>query len=137
AGARKLLKTKQLMSTCTALLWQTAPRRSIFHIRRQERRLLRRLDEPVGDRAPQLRPIREVLPASPLGVAAQHRLVGGGASLVVALAHEATEFRIDGDEVVAAVHGQKVRRAVWPDARQRAVALEQLLGRLRRIGDPR
>src|SRR5438876_124403 len=58
ADARKLLINQQLMSTCTALLWQTAPLRSIFHIRRQKRRLLRRLDEPAGDRAPQLRPIR-------------------------------------------------------------------------------
>src|SRR5262245_34802467 len=93
--ARKLLENKQLKSACTPLLWQTALHWSIFQSRRQRRTLLRRFDQPVPHGAPQLGPVREVLPLPPFRVAPQHRLVGDAPSFVVALSHVAAEFGVD------------------------------------------
>src|ERR1051325_5036802 len=76
---------------------------------------------------PAFRPIREVLPASPFAIAAEHRGVADGAAAVIALAHEPAEFRIDGDEVVTAVHRQQMRGAVRTDARQREIELVAIL----------
>src|SRR6059058_4424728 len=124
--------------TCNESLWQTALPRSIFRSSATRSKLLaaffQRLQR-LRHRSPQLRPVREVLPAPPLGVAAQHRPFGDGAAAVVAVAHEAAELSVDGDEVVAPVHRQEVRRAVGADAGKLAIAGEELLGGLARIGD--
>src|SRR5881227_2047327 len=105
--------------TCNDSLWQTALSGSIFRSVATRSKLLaaffQRL-QLLRHRSPQLRPVREVLPAPPLGVAAQHRPFGDGAAAVVAVAHEAAELGIDGDDVVAPVHRQEMRRAVGPDA---------------------
>src|SRR2546423_8960164 len=124
--------------TCNDSLWQTALSGSIFRSVATRSTLLAAFFERLQrlrHRSPQFRPVCEVLPAPPFAVAAQHRPFGDGAAAVVALAHEAAELRVDGDEVVASVHRQEMRRAVRADARKLAIAGEELLGGLTRIGD--
>src|SRR5437667_9848817 len=124
--------------TCNESLWQTALSRSIFRSVATRSTLLAAFFERLQllrHRSPQLRPVCEVLPAPPFGVAAQHRPFGDGAAAVVAVAHEAAELGVDGDEVMAPVHRQEMRRAVRTDARKLAIAGEELLGGLARIGD--
>src|SRR3954454_2680852 len=115
--------------TCNDSLWQTALPRSIFRSAATRSTLLAAFFERlqgVGHTPPQLRPVSEVLPASPLCVVAEHRALGDVAAAVVALAHEAPELGVDGDEVVAAVHGQQMRGAVRADAGELFVVREEL-----------
>src|SRR5687767_14192839 len=71
----------------------------------------------VGHRIPELSPVGQVLPPSPPGVAAYHREVRNAAALVIALADESSEFGVDGDEIVTAIHRQQMRGTVRTDPR--------------------
>src|SRR4051794_24218332 len=113
----------------TSIFRSAAARRILFALRRFQRL------QTSSHRFPQFGPVGEILPASPLRVPPQHRAIGNRASAVIALAHEAPELGVDGDEVVPAVHRQQMRGAIRPDARQLAVAFEQALGTLRRIAE--
>src|ERR1043166_719189 len=85
--------------------------RSRYRTRRTGRTLFVRIVfrlQPLGHRAPQFRPVSHVLPTSPLRVAPQHRGVADASPLVIRLAHEAAELRVDGDEVMPPVHRQEM-----------------------------
>src|SRR2546428_12298945 len=109
----KSCKVSSLCLRALERLWQTTPPRSIFRLAAERRTLLvyvfKRLQTGVH-RWPQLRPIRQILPASPLRIAAEHRAVADAAALVMSLPNETAKPAADGHEVVAAVPGQQMRR---------------------------
>src|SRR5689334_11722948 len=94
------------------------PSSSIFHSANCRSTLIA-----LARASPQFGPIAEILPAPPLRVMPQHRLVADLAAAVIRLAHVTTKLRVDGDEVVTPIHRQQMRSAVRTDARQLQIAL--------------
>src|SRR5687768_502397 len=133
--ARKLLRDQQLTFTCVRMNYpngracgqysDSGP--SGVHYLPSSPRGCKRAATRSGPRAPQLRPVREVLPASPFVVTSKHRRVADLPAAVIRLPHKAAELGVDRDEVVAALHRQQMRGAVRADAGELQVMPEKFL----------